>query len=249
MDNLVFISVVRDFEMYNKCVAHNENCVQAALYTIDNREKNEFISVCYNRFLDQYDFSKPAWFVFCHEDFQLQEPLDVLLAKAQKNVLYGPYGAVTKNWFGLYYQWRLVGAIENSSRTGENLRVVGNKASLGDFVETFDCQCLIVHSSLIEKTGLRFDENLSFDLYVEDFGIQAKENYDVASAAMPIQCRHWSSSVAGDRYYQQLAYLEKKWPSACYTSTCSHFVGGGASLLRRFDHAWKNMVHAILRKV
>ena len=42
---------------------------------IDNNEENLPISARYNAFLDGYDYSNPAWFVFAHEDFELEELL------------------------------------------------------------------------------------------------------------------------------------------------------------------------------
>ncbi len=243
---IILVSVVRDFDMYNRCVAHNPNCAGASIYTIDNREKNEFISICYNRFLDQYDFSLDAWIVFCHEDFQLYEMLEPLLEKADKNTLYGPIGVITKRHWGIYYQWKLLGEIETSDKFGENVGKVGASVPFGTFVETFDCQCLIVHSSLIKRTGMRFDEQLSYDLYVEDFCMQAKENHNVLSAVLPVKCRHWSYGNAKARYHEQARYLESKWPDVCYTGTSSHFIGGRVGLLRRFDHFGKTIVQKIL---
>ena len=52
---------------------------------------------------------------------------------------------------------------------------LGRRVKTGIKVQTFDCQCLIIHSSLINRYKLRFDENLTFDLYVEDFCANANE--------------------------------------------------------------------------
>ncbi len=246
MTKVFFVSVVRDFDMYNRCVVHNPNCAGGSFHAVDNRSKNEFISVCYNRFLNQYDFSEDAWIVFCHEDFQLYEPLEPFLEKADRNTLYGPIGVTTKCRLGIYYQWKLAGVIETSNKFGENVGTVGRSVPFGTPVETFDCQCLIVHSSLIRRTGTRFDEHLSYDLYVEDFCMQAKENHNVLSAVLPVKCRHWSYGNAMSRYHDQARYLEGKWPNVCYTGTSSHIIGGGASLRRRFDHSWKSAIQNML---
>ncbi len=58
------ISVVRDFEMYDKCVGANPYNAGAELHPIDNRVENKGIPTRYNEFLDAYDYSKPDWFVF-----------------------------------------------------------------------------------------------------------------------------------------------------------------------------------------
>ena len=77
-------------------------------------------------------------------------------------------------------------------------------------MDTFDCQCLIVHSSLVERFSLRFDENFTFDLYVEDFCISAFENHGVISRILPMDCRHWSYGSVSDRFMRLKEYLSSK---------------------------------------
>ena len=64
----IFISMVRDFIMYNKCITNNEYCKNFLHICIDNNKENLGIPTRYNQFLDNYDYEKPAWFIFCHED-------------------------------------------------------------------------------------------------------------------------------------------------------------------------------------
>ena len=73
---IVFISAVRDCKRYRQCFTDNANTGGAELVAIDNSEENLPIPARYNAFLDGYDYSNPAWFVFAHEDFELEEPLD-----------------------------------------------------------------------------------------------------------------------------------------------------------------------------
>ena len=79
MSKTCFISVVRDFDLYNRVIANNPNLGDAQKIAFDNREENRPIPARYNEFLDGYDYSKPAWFVFCHEDFEPLESLEPLL--------------------------------------------------------------------------------------------------------------------------------------------------------------------------
>ena len=55
-----------------------------------------------------------------------------------------------------------------------------------ELVDTVDCQCLIVHSDLIKKYHLRFDEHLQFHFYAEEFCIMASEKYNIPSYALSI---------------------------------------------------------------
>jgi len=223
---LVIISVVRDYQMYNRCVAHNSHANMHTLHAIDNRSQNDHISILYNQFLDAYDYTKPAWLMFCHEDFELKQDVSPLLELLDKTVLYGPIGAKTSiRYFGMYYVWQLLGQITESNKDGSNPRLIGKPVPAGTPIETFDCQCLLVHSDLIKQTGLRFDDHLSFDLYVEDFCIQAKESFNIPSLILPFISQHWSSGKVNTRYYQQVRYLNAKYPTCCYTGTSSYSIG------------------------
>lgn len=213
MEKAAVITVVRDYAMYTYLVKNNVYFQSAALYDLNNTVENESISVRYNEFLNAYDFSRETWFIFCHEDWELKEDLTAKLTVLDKNALYGPIGTALlaqKKRFLL----RSFGGVKNSDKDGKNVRFYGRKCSDGTPVETFDCQCLIVHSGLIEKYGLRFDENLSFDLYVEDFCANAKEKYGIASKIVNLKCQHYSYGHIKDRFYSGFEYLEKKYAGA-----------------------------------
>jgi len=222
---ITIISAVRDVKMYDKCIRQNPCVNQHALCPLDNRFENKGVSLRYNQFLDAYDFMCPSWLVFCHEDFEFKQRIDHLLEALDKNVLYGPIGVRTDVRWHLLYSWRLIGQIIESNKDGANARRIGSAYPLGTPVETFDCQCLIVHSDVIQKTGLRFDEHLLFDLYVEDFCINANENHGIPSRILAVMCQHWSGGSVRERYFHQEAYLNKKYPHCCYTGTSSYSLG------------------------
>jgi hypothetical protein len=242
----ILISVVRDYDMYRHCFAENPYANACVLHPIDNRQEGAHVSIQYNRFLDAYDFSKPAWLVFCHEDFELRAPLAPLLQNARKDALYGPIGAWTEKRLLFFHLWRLAGQIIESGKDGANETTVGKQVPMGTPVETFDCQCLIAPSDLIRATGIRFDPELAFDLYVEDFCIQAKERHGIPSLILPIPCKHWSNGRVGERYRQQEAYLRNKYRNCCYTGTSSYNIGA-PSMLRRCNAAAKQVLHFLRR--
>ena len=244
---IICVSVVRDYEMYRRCLQDNPCANIYTLHAIDNQFENANISVRYNHFLDNYNYDDPAWFIFCHEDFEIQEALAPYFCQADKSCLYGPIGVLTKVYCGCLYQWKLLGHIAESRRDGGAPQHVGIPVAMGMPVETFDCQCLIVHSDLIRTTGLRFDPRLSFDLYVEDFCIQAKEIHKIPSLIMPFKCKHWSSSTAVERYYPQEAYLKAKYPHCCYTGTSSYDIGT-PTRWRRYNSSAKRALQRLLQK-
>lgn len=223
--SLVFISVVRDFGFYDRFFTENPYVKKHTLVPIDNRTDNLFIPVRYNAFLESYDYAKDAWFVFCHEDFELQEDLAPVLAGLDRNALYGPVGCrlytAKKTLFGERKKSLYLGQIVCSNKDGSDLFVEGKKIDAPERVDTVDCVCLIVHSSLVKKTGLRFCTDLSFDLYAEDFCIRAVREHGVATFAVQMACRHWSKGVFGERFYKQLIALNKKYKDATYAGTCA----------------------------
>ena len=243
MSKVVYISVVRDFGMYNKCLRDNSCVEDGELVPVDNRVDNAHVSFCYNRVFDSRPVDEDAWYVFCHEDFQPLEPVSPLLADCDRDVLWGPIGAATRVHLGVYHQWRLLGVVEECRKDGSNVRRIGEAVPCGTPVETFDCQCLIVHASLVRRLGLRFDEALSFDLYVEEFCMAAHEKGGVVSRILPFRCRHWSGGSVQPRYYEQEAHVNARYPNVCYTGTSSWILGGKPPLFRRLTVAAKRLVN------
>ena len=217
------ITVVRDFEIFNKLIRNNINCIDAKLNTFDNRKENNPIPFCYNKFLEQYDYSKESWFIFCHEDFEFQEDLKSLQNKLDKNSLHGVIGGKRAGFMGFGMQI-VYGNMTEIKRNGDGIPWnPGKIISKPVKVEAFDCCCLIVHSSLIKKYDLRFDENLLFDFYIEDFCAAAKTKHKIKSYVHPITSRHHSGSKATNRLYRHLPYLKEKYPRNCFVGTITYF--------------------------
>ena len=93
LPKIIFISVVRDFKMYDRLVRKNVYNSGADFIAFDNRSENIGIASRYNFFLDGYDFAEPAWFVFCHEDWEAKESIASKLNNLSTGNLYGPIGA------------------------------------------------------------------------------------------------------------------------------------------------------------
>lgn len=239
---VAIVSVVRDFAMYERCIRGNPHCRGCELVSIDNREQNDGIGVCYNRFIESRPADEEMWYVFCHEDFELKESFVPKLEFIDRDCLWGPIGAATEVKLGLYHRWMLRGSIEECKKDGSLLRQIGTSVSEGTPVETFDCQCVIVHSSLVRRHHLRFDKNLTFDLYAEDFCIAAKERAGIISRILPLKVCHWSGGSVQPRYYKQESYLNGKWRNCCYTGTSSWIIGGKPPLGRRLTVGLKRFL-------
>lgn len=222
----VVITVGRDKEMYNRCVGNNPYMAEARHVFIDNTESNLGISQRYNHFLDTYDYRLPTWFVFCHEDWEIKQDLS-FLNNLDKSCLYGPIGALFQDTPTQGAYW-LYGQIIQSDKLGHSACRRGILLNKPHLVDTFDCQCLIVHSELVKKYHLRFDEKLFFDLYVEDFCIEAMEKNNVVSKAIQIACQHFSNGNIGPCFYEGMDYLNRKYahPKKLYATTVCHQVIG-----------------------
>lgn len=147
------------------------------------------------------------------------------LLELDKNFLYGPVGSRMEIIENNACR-KLTGQCYERRRDGSGFRLIGRILSDKELTDTFDCQALIVHSSLIKNTNLRFDTNLSWDLYAEDFSIQAKEKFNIDSYAINLKCCHWSGyHTTPDSYYDSLEYINSKYPNLCKAGTVSQ-IGG-----------------------
>ena len=237
-------SVVRDFAMYERCVLDNPYFKGADLVMLDNRIENKTITERYNNFLDGIDDER--WIVLCHEDWELKENLQNVLVKLDKDKLYGPIGAFIeekKNVDVLVMK----GCVHQSPKDGGRTIVIRGKEPEGR-VDTFDCQCLIFHSSLLRQHSLRFDENLRFDMYVEDFCVNAYERAGVESHAVSILCHHHSGGKLSQAFKDSVEYVRDKYSNSKkrYTTIVGRLNTFGGDPTRPV-FKWKRIPWIILR--
>ena len=198
---IIFISVDNNHELYDKCVRNNpfitnNNNIKTVVF--DNTMENKYISVRYNEFLNSYDYSNSrnsggAWFVFCHNDWEILEDIEQKLNNLDTNAIYGPIGhrLYKRNENSYVMEW--CGQCYERKKDGSNLRLLDAfHKDTGTPADVVDAQCMIVHSSLVEKYNLRFDEQFEYDLYVEDFMLAAKQNHNIPSRILNLKCCHYS---------------------------------------------------------
>lgn len=88
-------------------------------------------------------------------------------------------------------------------------------------VDSVDCCCLIVHSSLIKQHNLLFDENLKFHCYSEDFSFNAKYNFAINTCIAPITSHHLSlGNLKSNEFIQSMDYLKNKYKGKKIFGTC-----------------------------
>lgn len=205
------ITVVRDKDFYDNFVKKNLFNNGAEFIVCDNTKKNIGIPKHYNKFLDEYDYTDEDWLVFCHEDWEAKECWLGKLEDLDKNSIYGTLGTKLykiKNQL----EKRYIGKIEVSNKDGSGLGKIGYDVKTNEIVETFDCMVIIIHSSLIKKYNIRFDENLDFHHYSEELCIRLNEEFGIKSRILKMKCRHWSYGCPlPDRHFDKaFNYVKNK---------------------------------------
>ena len=220
--NVIAVSVVRDRTMYECCLGRNP-VANFRKVVLDNTSENLPIPQRYNQFIETNDYGRDSWILFCHEDFELIEPIGPYLSELDSGSLYGTVGSKRVGFCGLGFQ-RVYGSMEECERKDPS-RVwrPGSPVRTGTVVETLDCCCLLVHASLICKYALRFDPLLEYDLYVEDFCAMARLRYGIPSRILSVRSMHHSGSRPTDRLFRHLPYLAAKYPHDCFSGTCVYF--------------------------
>ncbi len=190
------------------------------------------------------------WAAFVHQDFGLEEDILPKLNSLDKNFIYGAIGTRSSysvfkfinlafaKVFGFFIDvkkkpFKIVkkpisefkiqrikcyGQLKQGER--EKFQLVGNRIKSPQTVTTLDCCCMIIHSSLISKYNLRFDENLNWHMYVEDFCLSAKKSYNIKSKAIQLECYHLGAGTFNENFYNSAQYVMKKHNVKDIRTTC-----------------------------
>jgi len=224
--NIQIITVVNNFDIFDAFIKKNAYMSRYHIYVFDNTVDNIGIPLRYNHFLEN-DLHEEGWLVFCHQDFSFLEDIHDRLEGLSKDFIYGPIGAVNrkgiffKSWRPRFHRKVLLGQI-NQSDDAVHFYKNGRYLKRPVIVNTVDCCCLIVHSSLIKKHNLRFDKMFKFHLYSEDFSLNARYNCSVKTKAVQIECKHSSRGNTSKEFYNALENLKRKYPNKRFVGTCFH---------------------------
>lgn len=233
MQKVDFVTVVNDFEKYGKYFLINDNINNHNLISYDNTTDNQPITARYNHYIDTI-MADDVWIVFCHQDFEFHEDITPKLDNLAKDSIYTPVGAGTKKEFvffvrmaglkiskfriGFVYKQVIKGQIREESRG--RIKYAGKKAKVLEIIETPDCCCFIVHSSLIRKMNYRFDDNLDWHLYAEDLALTAKLNFGIKTRILNITSSHYSGGDFNLDFYESIKYLKDKYKGIPIVTTC-----------------------------
>ncbi len=226
MHNVKLVTVFINPDMYNRFFTSQPNVNCHELVGIDNRRFNRGLPVVYNKVIDNH-LDKDCWLFFVHEDFEIKCGMEVVDG-LDRNFVYGTFGIDFENNVPVAYGKHIC-----SNKDGTRAVEVGKEVPHTATVQTLDCQSILIHTTLLAKhPRLRFDETLTFDLYAEDFCINAREWHGIDVKVFPLQFQHYSHGKLTERYYAGLRHLANKYPDVAVAGSCS-FIGGKASELEK----------------
>lgn len=210
---------INEIMFYNFFIL-NSNLLRYDIISIDNRLNNFGLSKIYNDLIKD-NINQDAWLFFVHEDFEIKGSLEHIYG-LEKNAIYGTFG-VSMEQGGPPVAF---GRHTCSNKDGSNAVEAGLPITSPQSVQTIDCQSILIHTSLLRQhDSLRFDENLSFDLYAEELCLNASCLLDIPIYVFPLDFQHYSHGKITERYHKGLSYLEAKYPNHALPGSCS-FVGG-----------------------
>lgn len=239
------VTVSNNKEQYSKYFENNTIANKYKLINFDNTSENLSLPIRFNKYLDSFQ-DRGQWVVFCHQDFELREDLECKLKDLDKNCIYGPIGAFHEKHFTFFlklHKFQIkklkIGFVKRSISMGEIQEVgvnhskkVGRRITQPTIVETLDCCCFIVHSSILKSTQYRFDTKLNWHLYSEDFSLTLKKQFNIPTKAFQLECTHYSSGRKDASFYESLEYIKNKYKDGSFVSTC-------------YDGYWETYLHKL----
>lgn len=225
------ICVFNKNEIFEEVVKCNQNLKNLEIIGYNNTEENVAITKHYNDFIQNNINDIDSWYIFIHQDFGFLENIDPILKKLNKDCIYGTIGV--KIFKGVF--WGKKNGNKKSGFKNElkiafgrilqgnndfNFKPKGKKIFSQFTVDSIDCCCIIVHSSLIQKHNLHFDENLSFHMYAEDFCYRAKKDYKIKTKVVQMKCFHMGAGDLNEEFEKSVRYLKDKFKIKTIPSTC-----------------------------
>lgn len=228
------VCVYNNREIFEKVVKTNVNLKNCELFAYDNTEENISITKRYNDFIRENVAAQDSWCVFIHQDFAFLEEVNSVVEKLDPKNIYGAVGV--KIFKGLF--WGKITDKDGNSRKGfkTELKLTFGRILQGDndlglkkhgrygffkpTVDAIDCCCIIIHSSLIKKYNLLFDENLNFHMYAEELCYRAKRDYKIKTKVVQTKCLHLGTGNLNEDFEKSAQYLKAKFKLKKIPSTC-----------------------------
>ncbi len=229
------VCVVNNFEIFESVVKNNGSLTHCEIISYDNSSDNVSITKRYNDFINDYvlNTEQDFWCFFVHQDFGFMESIEKFLSKLDKNAIYGTigvksFGNKALEKLGLSNKIKIKGKGRLKLPFGQilqgnndfNFHKYGFEVFTQMEVDSVDCCCIMIHSSLIRKHNLLFDENLSFHLYAEELCYRAKNELKIKTKVVQAKCFHMGRGNIDEVFCESLNYLQVKFKTSNIPSTC-----------------------------
>lgn len=233
-DEIQLVCVSHRSDIYERYVGSNRNLNLDEMTLYDNRIENVGVSIRYNHFIEHG--MRDGWVVFMHHDVSFDEPLEPLLDRTPKDAIYGVIGAVLEPGSryanlgrngtrlprierGRFVKLRVHGQIKCVEELAPT-RILGEYSPNLPVVDTVDCCCVIVHSSLVRQHRLRFDPQYAWHFYSEEFSLSAWHNHGIQTRVLQVDCGHYGVGDLNSDFRQSQRNMIKKFGSQQWASTC-----------------------------
>lgn len=236
--NTKVVCVFNNQEIFDKVVKNNENLKNCELFSYDNTLKTIPVTKYYNEFIEETVDALQGenfWCLFIHQDFGFMENVDSMVQKLNSKYIYGAIGVkVFKGLFwgrksielgkdrplGFKTTFKLILGRILQGNNNFDFKPKGIKAKFQPIVDSVDCCCIMIHSSLIRKYNLRFDENLKFHMYAEELCFRAKKEHKITSKIAQTKCFHLSKGNLDEDFQKSAQYLKDKFKIKSVPSIC-----------------------------
>ena len=225
--SIKIVCIFNKTEIFEKVVKNNEYYKSAELFTYDNTQENKPITKCYNDFISNnvLNSDEDFWCLFIHQDFGINEDIDPLFEKLDKKFIYGAVGAkfykgiyINRNGFKRFHVVNYGKIMQGNNDF--NYYEYGLSVKNPKKVDAVDCCCILMHSSLVRKYKLQFDENLSFHMYAEELCYSAKKNHKIKTKVVQMNCFHLGRGELNEEFQKSAQYLKDKFNIKRIPSTC-----------------------------
>lgn len=230
-ERVILISACNNPAVYQRYAAKSTGVEPRDFRRYDNTVENLPVPARYNQFISGLAETDEGWLAFVHNDFAFHDDPRPWLADVARDNLYGVVGAGLsprpEGHGGVAAMARPDGSRLEYKARGQVLcspqliasGICGIPVDGMVPVQTVDCCCIIVHSSLVRRLGLRFDESFEWHFYAEELSLRAFRQWGVRTFVLPIRSGHYGLGAMNDAFYEAGRRLFRDYPET-FASTC-----------------------------
>jgi hypothetical protein len=244
---IYIVTVVKDFELYEKSIKNNEFMKDCNLITYDNSQEDISITQRYNDFLENHlkKIAPNDWIIFCNQGFSFLEDFKELLKTLEPNSIYGIRGAKTKrkfSWLRFKFLNEVVkvgGVVSDEDYTPKKRSRKEQKLKQ---VDNVDSCCMIINAELLQDFHLDFNEKLPYFFFIEEFCMAALYKYKIKSYILPVDAFFLGSQEFPPEYYESKDYLKAEYH-------LNNFASFNTVELNSTRYSLENMVETVVETV